>query len=51
LVKETGYSKKTARTGAVMLVQWFGRSGVPGALNLNIHLHGVMAAFWDDRVC
>ena len=32
LVKEAGYSKKTARTGAVTLIQRFG-----SALNLNIH--------------
>jgi len=35
LVKKAGYSKKTARTGAVTLIQRFGRSGAPGALNLN----------------
>ncbi len=34
LVKKAGYSKKTARTGAVTLIQRFG-----SALNLNIHLH------------
>jgi len=34
LVKKAGYSKKTARTGAVTLIQRFG-----GALNLNIHFH------------
>ena len=27
LVKKAGYSKKTARTGAVTLIQRFGRSG------------------------
>jgi len=27
LVKKVGYSKKTARTGAVTLIQRFGRSG------------------------
>ena len=36
LVKKAGYSKKTARTGAVTLIQRFGRSGAPAALNLNI---------------
>jgi hypothetical protein len=35
LVKKAGYSKKAARTGAVTLIQRFGRSGAPGALNLN----------------
>jgi tRNA-dihydrouridine synthase len=35
LVKKAGYSKKAARTGAVKLIQRFGRSGAPGALNLN----------------
>jgi uncharacterized protein with PIN domain len=35
LVKKAGYSKKTARTGAVTLIQRFGRSGAPAALNLN----------------
>ena len=39
LVKKAGYSKKTARTGAVTLIQRFGRSGAPAALNLNIHFH------------
>jgi len=39
LVKKAGYSQKTARTGAVTLIQRFGRSGAPGALNLNIHFH------------
>ncbi len=39
LVKKAGYSKKTARTGAVTLIQRFGRSGASGALNLNIHFH------------
>jgi hypothetical protein len=32
LVKKAGYSKKTARTGAVKLIQRFGST-----LNLNIH--------------
>jgi hypothetical protein len=39
LVKKAGYSKKTVRTGAVTLIQRFGRSGAPVALNLNIHFH------------
>ena len=39
LLRKAGYSRKTARTGAVTLVQRFGRSGAPGALNLNIHFH------------
>ncbi len=34
LVKKAGYSKKTARTGAVTLIQRFG-----SALNLNIYFH------------
>ncbi len=34
LVKKAAYSKKTARTGAVTLIQQFG-----SALNLNIHFH------------
>ena len=34
LVKKAGYSKKTARTGAVTLIQRFG-----SVLNLNIHFH------------
>jgi hypothetical protein len=34
LVKKAGYSKKTARTGAVTLIQRFG-----SALNLNLHFH------------
>ncbi len=34
LVKKAGYSRKAARTGAVTLIQRFGRSGAPGALNL-----------------
>ncbi|GBF28939.1 hypothetical protein MnTg03_00501 [bacterium MnTg03] len=34
LVKKAGYSKKSARTGAVTLIQRFG-----SALNLNIHFH------------
>ena len=34
LIKKTGQAHKTARTGAVTLIQRFG-----GALNLNIHFH------------
>jgi hypothetical protein len=34
LVRKAGYSRKTARTGAVTLIQRFG-----SALNLNIHFH------------
>jgi hypothetical protein len=34
LIKQAGYSKKTARTGAVTLIQRFG-----SALNLNVHFH------------
>jgi hypothetical protein len=34
LIKKAGHNKKTARTGAVTLIQRFG-----GALNLNIHFH------------
>ena len=34
LIKKAGFSKKTARTGAVTLIQRFG-----SALNLNVHFH------------
>ena len=34
LIKKAGFTKKTARTGAVTLIQRFG-----GALNLNVHYH------------
>ena len=34
LIKNAGFTKKTARTGAVTLIQRFG-----GALNLNVHYH------------
>lgn len=34
LVKKTGFTHATAKTGAVTLIQRFG-----GALNLNIHFH------------
>ena len=39
LIKKAGLNRKTAKTGAVTLIQRFGRSGVPGALNLNVHFH------------
>jgi hypothetical protein len=35
LIKKVGLTQKTAQTGSVTLIQRFGRSGVPGALNLN----------------
>ncbi len=35
LIKKAGQTQKTAKTGAVTLIQRFGRSGAPGALNLN----------------
>ena len=34
ITKKAGCNKKTAQTGAVTLIQWFG-----SALNLNIHFH------------
>jgi hypothetical protein len=34
LTRKAGYTKTTARTGAVTLIQYFG-----GSLNLNIHFH------------
>ena len=37
LIKKAGLTRKTAKTGAVTLLQRFGRSGAPGALNLNPH--------------
>jgi hypothetical protein len=39
LIKKAGYKKSTAETGSVTLIQRFGRSGVPAALNLNLHFH------------
>ena len=39
LVKKAGKTQKTAQTGSVTLIQRFGRSGAPGALNLNVHFH------------
>jgi ribosomal protein S27E len=35
LIKKAGKTQKTAQTGSVTLIQRFGRSGAPGALNLN----------------
>ena len=39
LVTKAGKTQKTAQTGSVTLIQRFGRSGAPGALNLNVHFH------------
>ena len=39
LIKKAGLTQKMAKTGAVTLIQRFGRSGAPGALNLNVHFH------------
>jgi ribosomal protein S27E len=39
LIKKAGKTQKTAQTGSVTLIQRFGRSGAPGALNLNVHFH------------
>jgi len=36
LIKQAGFTHKTARTGAVTVIQRFG-----SALNLNPHLHGL----------
>ncbi|VAX14567.1 hypothetical protein MNBD_GAMMA24-1589, partial [hydrothermal vent metagenome] len=49
LIKKAGFTKKTARTGAVTLIQRFG-----SALNLNIHYHmlfldGVYVARFLER--
>ena len=35
LARKTGYTTSTSYTGAVTLIQRFGRYGAPGALNLN----------------
>ena len=35
LINKAGLSRKKAQTGAVTLIQRFGRYGAPGALNLN----------------
>jgi ribosomal protein S27E len=37
LIKKAGLTRKSAQCGAVTLIQRFGRSGAPGALNLNPH--------------
>lgn len=37
LIKKAGFTKKTARTGAVTYIQRFG-----SALNLNIHFHRLL---------
>jgi hypothetical protein len=34
-IKKAGKTQKTAQTGSVTLIQRFGWSGAPGALNLN----------------
>jgi hypothetical protein len=39
LIKKACFTKKIAQTGAVTLIQRFGRSSAPAALNLNIHFH------------
>src|SRR5206468_4536037 len=46
LIKKSGYNKKTARTGAVTLIQRFG-----SALNLNIHFHMLFldGVYIDDK--
>jgi hypothetical protein len=35
LIKKAGKAQKTSKAGSVTLIQQFGRSGAPGALNLN----------------
>jgi len=46
LARKAGYSRKTARTGAVTLIQRFG-----SALNLNIHFHMLfLGGVYVDRV-
>ncbi len=35
LLKKAGFTRNNGMTGAVTLIQRFGRSGAPGALNLN----------------
>ena len=47
LVKKAGKTQKTAQTGSVTLIQRFGRSGAPGALNLNVHFHML---FLDPKI-
>ncbi|MCA9458171.1 MAG: transposase [Nitrospira sp.] len=40
LIKRSGRTVKSGtQSGAVTLIQRFGRSGVPAALNLNLHFH------------
>ena len=39
LIHKAGFTHATAKTGAVTLIQRFGWSGTPGALNLNVHFH------------
>jgi ribosomal protein S27E len=39
LIKKAGKTQKTVQTSSVTLIQRFGRSGDPGALNLNVHFH------------
>jgi hypothetical protein len=45
LTRKAGYTKTTAHTGAVTLIQCFG-----GALNLNIHFHMLYAAFVQPAI-
>ena len=44
LIQKAGFIRKTAQTGAVTLIQRFGRSGAPGALNLYVHFHMLFLA-------
>jgi hypothetical protein len=37
LIQKAGFTRKSAQTGAVTLIQRFG-----SALNLNVHFHGVI---------
>jgi len=51
LIKKSGYTHQTARTGAVTLIQRFG-----SALNLNIHIHmlfldGVFTTIKHNQSC
>ena len=48
LCHKAGFKAKDAQTGAVTLIQRFGWSGTPAALNLNIHFHmpGRPRSFW-----
>jgi ribosomal protein S27E len=45
LINKAGFTRKTAQTGAVTLIQRFG-----SALNLNVHFHGVFAPNSKHRV-